>query len=333
MFPARGNNSTAEWLTRQPPDGRHLYRGRTSALVTALFALPALAQTVTTSRPADSVVTLRPAGAAARFQRVKNPHWKSDSCSACHQIQDSKPLPIAAETIEPLCQSCHDGHRASQENHPSGRRFAAPGTRLPEGWPAPAGRLSCSTCHDIRQACDRVVPRPSVNPVFVRQWTPRDPLAFCHRCHVDADMHARYNPHVMVNENQEPIAAACNFCHRPSIQQHPGRQRAGRPELRMDQTSLCLGCHNQHPDYFEPGHLLAHPPAAMKQHMRRFGARQLPLADGDTIVCSTCHNPHQTGVFAPLSELSFGAMAPNRGNATAELRGFGKDVCHACHDK
>jgi cytochrome c peroxidase len=58
---------------------------------------------------------------------------------------------------------------------------------------------------------------------------------------------------------------------------------------------------------------------------------RLPLGRDSTIVCSTCHNPHQQGLFHSESVLSLGAIPAGGGDPVA-LRG-GKQICGECHDK
>jgi len=60
---------------------------------------------------------------------------------------------------------------------------------------------------------------------------------------------------------------------------------------------------------------------------------RLPLGRGDRIVCSTCHNPHQEGVFLKGNVLSYGALPGTRRAERLPLRGVGKDICIGCHSK
>jgi hypothetical protein len=49
------------------------------------------------------------------------------------------------------------------------------------------------------------------------------------------------------------------------------------------------------------------------------------------VVCTTCHNPHQAGVFPPDSVLSFRAMKLTGKNSVASpVRG--QVWCRHCHD-
>jgi len=68
---------------------------------------------------------------------------------------------------------------------------------------------------------------------------------------------------------------------------------------------------------------------------RRSGAtpQQLPLGPRDTIVCSTCHNPHERGVFPEDSMLAAGASVWRPGEQGRKLRGRGEDICSGCHEQ
>src|SRR5215212_272016 len=56
----------------------------------------------------------------AKSAKAPNPHFKPDACGSYHAIAGGKPLPIAAQKVDTLCLSCHDGIRASEEAHPVG---------------------------------------------------------------------------------------------------------------------------------------------------------------------------------------------------------------------
>jgi hypothetical protein len=59
---------------------------------------------------------------------------------------------------------------------------------------------------------------------------------------------------------------------------------------------------------------------------------RLPLGSGNTIVCSTCHNPHARGLFAGDRPLGYGGHRISD-EGRLPLRGYQKDICHACHDQ
>ncbi len=308
-----------------------------------------------------------PGTAAPEAQRVPqatNPHWKADGCIACHD-QDAPTQPIALEKADAICLDCHDGQRAPEEVHPIGRRFDGKEVVLPDGWPAPGGKLGCVTCHDVVQACNRNVRRPAFNPAMLRDYAGPNVLDHCARCHVAAarTQGQRYNPHRMFDEQGRLQTQACAFCHTSEMDFSAAQRqfdRTGLPFLRTDGISMCVGCHRTHQDYFEPGHigLRVEPEFAASMRERqpplthghtpatqptRSGADLLPLADGGRVVCSTCHNPHPQGLFPSSSVLASGGMppwerSPSGTNATTaqrklQLRGLGTHVCLGCHDQ
>ena len=279
-----------------------------------------------------------------------NPHWSTDGCATCHGT-DGKPQPIARDAIDQQCLSCHDGIRATDEGHSIGRTFESEQLRLPEGWPTIDGRLGCVTCHDIRGACDRSSGRPGKNRAFLRHDPGPDILGFCGQCHEAATgKQTRYNPHIMLDEQGKAVEQACRFCHRDTAGLSDQQTRTGDPKLRTNAIMMCVVCHSRHMDYFDPGHVgqtvepdmlsrLAKQPGDTAKRTEASPTSQpanpttlrLPLDKDRRVVCSTCHNPHQVGVFPADSALSSGATQPNSSQNRLPLRGLSKGVCRACH--
>lgn len=296
-----------------------------AALVHGLSAQPNAATQPAAIPPAAT----RPASAAdTPVTKAVNPHWRSDGCTHCHEEAGGKYAPVPAEAIDHICFKCHDGRRAHQEVHPVGRGFTNDQVVRPEGWPLVNDRLVCSTCHDIRGLGHRPE-RPAANPAFLRGPIDRGLVAFCSTCHVRSPTHRRYNPHVMVDEQNRAIEARCGFCHESSMPAGTQAVRTGEARLKRDEMTICLSCHRSHVDYFDPGHIGARVPARIAENMRTSGHGRLPLAPDGRITCSTCHNPHQAGVFPPDSVLGAGGLRP--GKPGLGLRGFDKELCSACH--
>jgi len=313
------------------------------AAIVLLCTVAAVPPQAPTTRP-----TTRPTTAPAK---AVDPHGSADGCRNCHAVEADAARPIAASAIDSICLKCHDGRQATRERHPIGRTFASRQITLPDGWPTHGGKLGCVTCHDIRSACEQQ--RSAANPAFVRGYRAGNLIGFCGRCHEDGQAYQRYDPHVMLAGDKEPIERVCRFCHLPAIDQHDGAVRTGRPALRADEITLCLGCHGSHKDYYEPGHIGAPVNAEMKARVRvarpkpnvefatpAFSAtvqsgqcEPLPLGKGDVIVCSTCHNPHQDGTFAAGNVLDQGGLPVGEGRGVLPLRGFGAEVCGACHEE
>lgn len=329
-------------------------RGAAFTMVGALVCAASLSMSIAaapTSQPAKAI----------------NPHGSPTGCKECHTYTGDRPQPIDRDRIDALCRKCHNGKQASREVHPVGRLFVGDQVRCPQGWPAPGNKLSCGTCHDIRSACEGV--RPKANKAFLRAvagvQSGGDRMAFCVACHVAAarEKGGRYNPHIMLDDKGQPVGQACGFCHQTSLK-YDGRlsenqpdtflgraNRTGDAKLRGDPIAMCAICHPRHVEWFEPGHIGLPLPAAMKARLvagvstrpaatslpaqtqpAGSASVRLPLGAGDRIVCSTCHNPHQEGLFPPGSELGEGGLrwGPNR--QRLPFRGPGKDLCRVCHE-
>lgn len=298
----------------------HLAIATGSSLV---WAAMVAAQTLSTTRPASDTPTSQPASP------TPNPHWASDGCRHCHDIRNARIQPLAPDKAESVCLNCHDGRRAKAEQHPVGLAFESEQVKKPEGWPLLDGRLSCVTCHNVRRACDQPTRLPDGNTGFIRDWQSSDPLAFCARCHVRSESHTRHNPHRMLTPSGELVKRACLLCHLSTPEATDRMARTGQPELRTNEFSLCLNCHSRHVDYFEPGHIGAKVPQEIRETLRG----RLPLSDDDLILCSTCHNPHQAGLFPEGSELARGAMTYDGKVRSLGFRGLDKELCLACHKK
>ena len=205
-------------------------------------------------------------------------------------------------------------------------------------------------------ACRLDARQNRVNPDYIRGYEGGSLLVFCARCHIEP-RYQRYKLHEMVARDGKPIREKCRFCHTEAIGSGDQMVRTGNAELRTDIVTLCESCHMQHVDYFEPGHVGAKVKPQMKAFMAAFEALgtvpgryptreqldealrsgrepgRLPLGPDDRVVCSTCHNPHQKGLFPEQSVLAYGAMTPDEMPVQLHLRGLGKEICVACHDK
>lgn len=154
------------------------------------------------------------------------------------------------------------------------------------------------------------------------------------------------NPHIQVDDNDRVDYHTCVVCHLYPFPRNTRIRRDDGPYLLADEVTVCGRCHASHLDYFDPGHigakvndeiharLLAYDNAAgLPQPKRRKGPVQLPLADERTVVCSTCHNPHQHGLFPSGSELVAGAMKDPGASDSTPLRVPARDLCFVCHNK
>jgi hypothetical protein len=277
-------------------------------------------------------------------ETAPNPHWNKDGCGTCHQ---GKPGPVTTGTITASCLKCHDGQHASDEAHPVGRTMKA--TMVDPGWPTLNGSVQCLTCHNIKMQCDTNALRTEDNSSFLRSGTnPQTP--FCDNCHRDLKV-TRLNPHLMIDaDTHKPITKSCDLCHEkpmdPTI-----TMRTGNSLLRADQAVLCKSCHPHHKDISPTGHVGTAIPESMLVYMR---ARELtglldsPSPDlideltakharpqkmvgdaNDRIVCTTCHNPHQQGVFASDCDLADRSLRLVKGHLITSTRS--ELFCRKCH--
>jgi len=273
----------------------------------------------------------------AKEPAVVNPHWTRDQCLQCHTEVDDEFEPIAPESITGICTRCHDGVKAAMEKHPVGRPAKRVGIQTPSDWPTPGDRLSCVTCHDVLLAAEHSSQDRGANPAFLRGEPRGASIAFCGTCHAPAG-HAKFNPHRMLTVDGAIAADQCRFCHAQEMPRDISI-RTGDPRLVADEITLCARCHGLHPDFFEPGHIGRTVPKPMLDVLRH-GSRAdggsavtdlLPLADSSRIVCSTCHNPHQAGLFAAGAPLAAGAMDFDNGPVEFALRASVSHSCTICH--
>jgi hypothetical protein len=265
-------------------------------------------------------------------------------------------LPIAAAATDRVCLRCHDGRTARAERHPVGRPIPSATSTLPGGWPAEGGRLGCLTCHDLQPTAghEKTPSRQRDNPNFLRGGQPASLLTFCNTCHADNEQEARHNPHRMLTAGGEIDQQACLFCHTRTFKPADLERRTGRRNLKAGGLMLCIGCHTQHVDYFEPGHIGAQVPPSIIAQMTvdraapdppassgdaealpgvGVGHVRLPLGPQDVVVCSTCHNPHQEGVFRAGSPLDLGAIPATRDRQRDVAVRLGASLCYECHGK
>jgi predicted CXXCH cytochrome family protein len=291
----------------------------------------------------------------APVTRAVDPHWNAGRCGDCHAVREGKVEAIPAAKVDGVCLRCHDGRAASAEAHPVGR--AAPATRpipAPSGWPLNEGRLSCVTCHEMRAACAVDAARPIEETKLLRKGTAgAEATSICERCHVAAD-YPRYNPHVMLTAGARGvIEEKCIACH-SAMPDRASKARTGQSLLRGgDEVSLCRACHDKrHKDQFNPGHLgakvkpemlafmrarevvglMTAPGGDLLAQLKAAGAKPtlIGLAADGTIACSTCHNPHQAGVFTAGTPLAFRPMRVVGDRAISPVHG--EQWCNHCHD-
>jgi predicted CXXCH cytochrome family protein len=287
---------------------------------------------------------------AIAARAADNPHWQKDACETCHTKSDGKLLAIPATEVSNLCLRCHDGVNSVSEVHPIGRPIAQQ-NYIDPGWPTTAGNLDCITCHDAKQACDTTGETPEVNAAFLRSdHSVESPTSFCANCH-KPERDKKLNPHLMLAPDRSVLQDRCQVCHANKMDPST-LQRSGKTTLKEDQLVLCRSCHPHHKDISRQGHvgttikpemlaymrarelsgLLTIPDKSTVNDLQAAGAKptlMVPAPDGK-VVCSTCHNPHERGVFPPDSVLAYHALKVVDGHTRTPVRG--EQFCNHCHN-
>ena len=281
---------------------------------------------------------------------VANPHREVAGCTACHGA--GKPATIPIEQADAVCLNCHNGRKAAAEFHSVGGVLEGKGFSSPKGWPLIGKGLGCLTCHDLLPGCKPT--DEDKNHAFLRGFDASLGKApsFCRNCHQDTT-YRKLNPHRMLLDGKDQIVhEKCQFCHRKT----PDRTlmaREGKPDLTAEQVALCRDCHPQHQDPMQEKHITL---KVSKDILARAWAREnvgaagtltkgllveaktagliprlLVTDENSRIACTTCHNPHQKGVFPRRSDLAYGALQVMLdGRLSSPVRG--EVLCRRCHE-
>lgn len=222
-----------------------------------------------------------------------NPHYGEIVCTACHV--DEEEYELHNEDPAVLCNGCHGEGRIVGHHHPL--LAVPPEITVPEGWPLFGERLTCVTCH--MPSCEKNLSEY----MFLRGPKSVSLNEFCFLCH-DREKVSKRNPHEEVNRG-----TGCRFCH--DKEPVPGVDTLETVTFFSDPTLLCLRCHSDtlHPANFNHSRRL-------EEDIAEQLSKELNLYEKNTIVCSTCHNPH-------VDE-----------SQTLKLRGVvrGGEACPGCHE-
>jgi predicted CXXCH cytochrome family protein len=259
---------------------------------------------------------------SARSVRVY-PHGKEAFCSACHKGEPSKDPQTLRENgdMVALCNRCHASGQVKGEIHPVGVRSSERTWKMDfVGWPLEKGMLTCRTCHAHSEV--GTVAKEQSSTLRGGPYAKRSD--FCIKCHEEAGF-KEINPHIQMTSEGDIIPRSCLACH-SSIPDANGAEKAG-PAFRMDMLALCRQCHDVsiHPAGVE--HLVI-PSDSIHNRMDNYQEKYdvvYPLDKDGRITCSTCHNPHQSGVVKGKFEL--GADESNR----QRLPTWKGMLCAPCH--
>lgn len=245
-----------------------------------------------------------------------NPH---NECQTCHGT--AKPKGAKARFspgIDPS-QFCLECHKYAANHHPVN---FVPEQHFNPQFPLFQGRVTCLSCHEIHGG-----PEQKGTARLLRGGPYQDRRQICFTCHTQ-EQYAGINPHDMLDDagnhrvlNGRPI---CLTCH--ELEPDPYVDEANTVLFKADVAFLCWRCHPLKHGFNLDRHLLAVPDQEMRKTMASADVRRnyiMPLTPRDRITCSTCHNPHEYGVF-PAGPASAGADEPMR------LRD--DHLCVGCHN-
>jgi len=252
------------------------------------------------------------------------------ACVTCHRTNDpsaDRGVHAFAGGIEPS-SACLDCHHYEVNHHPVNisPRDGSPGATQ-SGLPLFDGKIRCLTCHQAHN--DPGHNNLNGAPKLLRGGPYPDQRALCFQCHGQDD-YTKIDPHNMLSAdgsvrrvNGEPV---CLICHTalPDPKGDPDLV-----EFKADVAFLCWRCHAPMAGEFLRNHFHVRPKkptrAAITGTESQLGIA-LPLARDGMLTCSTCHNPHQTGVLTRTA-VQAGSDAPKR------LRIAKASFCQACHAK
>lgn len=212
---------------------------------------------------------LLPANVLSDIDIRVDPHGKEGMCHYCHtsKVVEKGKAGFRLNTVEATCLECH------------GKRGA--------------------TLEDYLQ---RMLPDVKIKKKMIVYFK-GDPDFSCHICHHEMcqsnsrkELQLR-NPHIQLDEAGKIIEKACLFCHTtlPDYK-HPGLEKT---VMRYEIPYLCSLCHamSSQKRGFGFGEPMREAMVRKKEHFEKKFDISLPLGPNNTVICASCHNPHQAGVI------------------------------------
>jgi len=175
--------------------------------------------------------------------------------------------------------------------------------RQPDELPLSTERkLECRTCHGLKNMERRLYEGIDTKAKDFLRGGPYPRLErFCYRCH-DPEEFERPNIHIMLDDKGELREDHCTYCHEELHKERDRPLERSEYKLRLPPEKLCYGCHLKTPHFNALEHQASKPKEKMRKHLREAAERQgilLPLSESGTVMCATCHTPHQYGVIDP----------------------------------
>jgi hypothetical protein len=221
---------------------------------------------------------------------------------------------------EGMCHFCHESEKV--EKSKAGFRLSTE-------------EATCLECHgkpgETHTAClEQMMPDVKIKKEMISYFI-KHPDFSCHSCHnvmCQSDSRKELklrNPHIQLDEKENIIEKACLFCHTnvPDYK-HPSFKNV---LMRYDVSYLCSLCHVMSTQKKGLG-FGERMTEVMLRHKEKFEQAydvSLPLGPNNTVICASCHNPHQQGVI-----LGKGGYATTPGDHRLALEDP-YQLCVACH--
>lgn len=280
-----------------------------------------------------------------KVSEIPNPHWKKESCIACHTEGAGKASVdnLRISDVETSCMNCHGIEFDHSYIHPT-KITPSPAKKkvmqedMKKQIQSNNGKVDCLTCHDMTLQCKLESRQRYENPKVFRGGPYMNRYDLCSKCHMSKD-YQRFNPHEHVTESGKIIAEKCRVCHSGSIDELAVAESIDEVSFHTEKNleSICWGCHqwNPHPggqfSFFKgkegPNHLVYPSDKVLEKIEQTLEDKNtfMPLEpDTGRVFCATCHNPHAKGVIKNPAAAK-GADSKNR------LRS--KKLCNNCHTK
>lgn len=226
-----------------------------------------------------------------------DPHGKEGMCHYCHRskVVEQGKAEFRLNTVEATCLDCHGKRGSTLEDYLWRMLPEVKTKREMVDYFAKHPDFSCHSCHNVM--CLR---------------SSRRELQF-------------RNPHIQLDTEGKIIEKACLFCHTTVADyKHPTRTNA---HMRYDLTYLCSVCHmmSSQKRGLGFGKSMTEAMIRKKEEFEKEHDVSLPLGPNNTVICASCHNPHQLGVM--LGKNGYASLS-NRHRLLLEDTWL---MCTACH--
>lgn len=244
-------------------------------------------------------------------------------CTSCHAGAPQKGEPALKNRDNPsdTCRKCHP-YTADEDHHPTDPELELKGVKsaiVDPSFPLVSGRMECLTCHQMH--AEEV--SYSGTKYFLRGGPYAERRDICFRCH-NKILYDKFSPHKeMIKEGGALNKETCLVCH--LYTPNPAVDTLKTVRFRASVAFLCWRCHVPMIQEFLDKHYLKKPSKkTMEDKLRGEMQNELimPLDTMGRVTCSTCHNPHQSGVM-------ISKWAKKGEDAKSRLRA--KNACEICH--